>query len=48
MKGLAASCVWSLDRGGDSCGAGEGRAVTVPRDAAWSELLTQGRTVSFP
>lgn len=48
MKGLATSCVWPLDHGGGTRGAGEGRAVTVPRDAARSELLPQGRTVSFP
>jgi len=47
MKGLATSCVWHLDHDVGRCGAGEDRAVTVPRDAVRSELLTRGRTVYF-
>lgn len=48
MKGLATSCVWRLDHDVGRCGAGEDRAVTVPRDAVRSELLTRGRMVCFP
>ena len=43
MKG-----VWRLDHDVGRRGAGEDRAVTVPRDAVQSELLTRGRTVYFP
>ena len=48
MKGLATSFVWCLDHGGGTRGAGEVRAVTVPRDAVQSEPLTRGRMVCFP
>ena len=43
MKG-----VWRLDHDVGRRGAGEDRAVTVPRDAVQSELLTRGRMVYFP